>query len=144
MRAASSERATDLIGLLDAVTFNFLIGNHDAHGKNFSLLHVPDGTRLAPLYDLVSTAVYAGLHRKMAMAIGGEYRPSYVRRRHLERFAAAAGLGGAPSRRRMLRLAERTRALAPQVVERVGRRPVLDRVLETIELRAGWLERELA
>jgi hypothetical protein len=29
----------------------------------------------------ISTAVYAGLDRKLAMAIGGEYRPDYVRRR---------------------------------------------------------------
>jgi serine/threonine-protein kinase HipA len=25
--------------LLDAVTFNYLVGNNDAHGKNFSLLY---------------------------------------------------------------------------------------------------------
>lgn len=143
LQAASHERATDRIALLDAVTLNFLIGNHDAHGKNFSLLHGEAGTRLAPLYDLVSTAVYAGLDRKLAMAIGGEYRPDYVRRRHVERFAAAAGLGAPPTRRRMLRLAARTRATAPAVAEQVGPWPVLDRVLATIDQRAGWLEREL-
>jgi serine/threonine-protein kinase HipA len=52
-----------------------------------SLLLADAGVRLAPLYDLVSTAVYPGLDRKMAMSIGGEYRPDYVRRRHVERFA---------------------------------------------------------
>jgi serine/threonine-protein kinase HipA len=143
LRAASSERASDRIALLDAVTLNFLIGNHDAHGKNFSLLHGAAGTRLAPLYDLVSTAVYDGLDRKMAMAIGREYRPDYVRRRHVERFAAAAGLGAAAVRRRMLRLAGRTRAAAPRVAERMGAAPVIERVLETVDQRAGWLEREL-
>ncbi len=143
LRAASSERAADLLGLLDAVTLNFLIGNHDAHGKNFSLLHDVDGIRLAPLYDLVSTAVYDGLDRKMAMAIGREYRPDYVRRRHVERFAADASLGASAVRRRMLRMTERTRAAAPAVVEQVGSRPVLDRVLATVEQRAEWLRREL-
>ncbi|HZJ52186.1 MAG TPA: HipA domain-containing protein [Actinomycetota bacterium] len=45
--------------LLRAVTLNVLIGNGDAHGKNFSLLHDPSGVlRLAPLYDLISTMVY--------------------------------------------------------------------------------------
>jgi serine/threonine-protein kinase HipA len=143
LRSASSKRASDRIALLDAVALNFVIGNHDAHGKNFSLLHGAGGTRLAPLYDLVSTAVYDGLDRKMAMAIGGEYRPDYVRRRHVERFAAAAGLGGAAVRRRMLRLAGRARAAAPRVAEPMAPVPVLDRVLETVERRAGWLEREL-
>jgi serine/threonine-protein kinase HipA len=45
--------------LLRAVTINVLIGNGDAHGKNFSLLHDASGSlRLAPLYDLLSTLVY--------------------------------------------------------------------------------------
>ena len=45
--------------LLRAVTLNVLIGNGDAHAKNFSLLHEPSGAiRLAPLYDLMSTLFY--------------------------------------------------------------------------------------
>jgi len=33
------------------------VGNADAHAKNFSVLHEPDGpaVRLAPLYDVLST-----------------------------------------------------------------------------------------
>jgi serine/threonine-protein kinase HipA len=33
------------------------VGNADAHAKNFSILHEPDGpaVRLAPLYDVIST-----------------------------------------------------------------------------------------
>ncbi|HEX2070748.1 MAG TPA: type II toxin-antitoxin system HipA family toxin [Thermoleophilaceae bacterium] len=142
--ASSNALGPDRLALVDAVTLNFLIGNHDAHGKNFSLLLEDGGTRLAPLYDLVSTAVYPGLDRKMAMAIGGEYRPDYVRRRHVDRFSQQTRRKAAPVRRRMLRLAERARAVAPEAVERVGPRPVLDRVLETVAQRAGWLERELA
>ena len=45
--------------LLRAVTLNVLIGNGDAHAKNFSLLHEPSGAlRLAPLYDLTSALFY--------------------------------------------------------------------------------------
>ena len=45
--------------LLKAVTVNALIGNGDAHAKNFSLLHTEDGTlTLTPLYDLVCTLYY--------------------------------------------------------------------------------------
>jgi serine/threonine-protein kinase HipA len=149
VRDSSTEQAIDRLALVDAVTLNFLLGNHDAHGKNFSLLLAGEGpgpatgVRLAPLYDLVSTAVYPGLDRKMAMAIGGEYRPDYVRRRHVERFADRTRLGGAAVRRRMLRLAERTRAAAPGTAERIGARPVLERILETVDRRAGWLAGEL-
>lgn len=44
---------------LRALTLNIALGNCDAHGKNFSLLHTTDGPlRLAPLYDLLSTRFY--------------------------------------------------------------------------------------
>ena len=59
--------------LTSVMAFNFLIGNNDAHGKNFSIIH-NDKIRLAPFYDLVSTQVYPALDRKLAMAIGKTYR----------------------------------------------------------------------
>lgn len=146
VRAAAVEPAGDLLALLDAAVFNFLIGNHDAHGKNFSLLHDSTGTRLAPLYDLVSTIVYSGLDRKLAMAIGGERRPDYVRRRHLDRFAETARLGGAATRRRIRALAARAPAAAAELAAGTGRAssPVLDRIVVTVAERAASLERQLA
>jgi serine/threonine-protein kinase HipA len=45
--------------LLRAVTMNVVIGNGDAHAKNFSLLHEPSGAlTFAPLYDLLCTLRY--------------------------------------------------------------------------------------
>jgi len=45
-----------LIHLLEMVFVNVLVGNGDAHGKNFSVLHHRDGRiELAPLYDSLST-----------------------------------------------------------------------------------------
>jgi len=45
--------------LLKAVVVNVLLGNGDAHAKNFSLLHERNGRlALAPLYDLMNTYVY--------------------------------------------------------------------------------------
>ncbi|MFV0321731.1 MAG: type II toxin-antitoxin system HipA family toxin [Alphaproteobacteria bacterium] len=63
---------------LDMIIFNYLIGNNDAHGKNFSLLYKSNKPELAPAYDLLSTAVYPSLSSKMAMKIGGKYKPSEV------------------------------------------------------------------
>jgi len=55
--------------LLRAVTLNVALGNCDAHGKNFSLLHTESGAlRLAPLYDLLSTRLYP-LDDKLAMYV---------------------------------------------------------------------------
>lgn len=66
--------AQDRNTLAQVVILNYLLGNADAHGKNFSLLHTqPHLSRLAPLYDVLSVSVYDELNQKMAMNIGGCY-----------------------------------------------------------------------
>jgi serine/threonine-protein kinase HipA len=53
---------------LQAVTLNVLIGNGDAHAKNFSLLHHASGAlTLTPLYDLMCTLHYGD--NRLAMYI---------------------------------------------------------------------------
>jgi serine/threonine-protein kinase HipA len=97
LRRQSSPRiALDVNAFVRAVLTCFLLGNSDAHGKNFALLYDPAaGVRLAPLYDVVSTAVYDGLTPRLAMAIGDEDDPSRVDLRCWERLGAESGLGGA-------------------------------------------------
>jgi len=95
-RQPSPRLALDVIAFVRAVLTGFLLGNSDAHGKNFSLLYDPaTGVRLAPLYDVVSTAVYDDLTPRLAMAIGGEDDPSQVDLLCWERLGAESGLGGA-------------------------------------------------
>lgn len=105
LRAISSVPVLDLRSLLDAVIFNYLVGNHDAHGKNFSILYGRQ-TRLAPLYDVVSTAVYPELSTKMAMKLGGEYASRKVAARHFDAFAEEAALGKPMVRGRLRELGE--------------------------------------
>jgi serine/threonine-protein kinase HipA len=111
LREVSSAPVLDLARLLDAVIFNFLVGNNDAHGKNFSLLYRGAGTtivetRLAPLYDLVSTRYYPELTRELAMKIGGEYSSGKVSKTNFEQLAEDAGLAKPLVRRRIPELAE--------------------------------------
>lgn len=77
--------AVDQIKFLNIVIFNYLIGNADAHGKNFSLLYGGQKPELAPAYDLLSTEIYPNLSSKMAMKIGGKYKPDDVFLRHWHR-----------------------------------------------------------
>lgn len=56
--------------LLERVLFNLLIGNADAHGKNFALLFRGDAAELAPAYDLLCTQIYPGLSDSFAMRVG--------------------------------------------------------------------------
>lgn len=52
-------RPDSLHRLLQATFLNVLVGNGDAHGKNFSLMHHRDGSiELTPLYDVMSTLLY--------------------------------------------------------------------------------------
>jgi serine/threonine-protein kinase HipA len=111
LREVSSRPVVDLMRLLDAVIYNYLAGNNDAHGKNFSLLYHGVGTanqevRLAPLYDIVSTVYYPELSREMAMKIGGEYSSEKVMPKNFEQLAEEAGLGKLLVRRRVPNLAE--------------------------------------
>lgn len=63
--------------LLRSVTVNSMIGNGDAHAKNFSLLHNPDGSlQLTPLYDLMSTLYYED--DRLAMRIDNVLRTNRV------------------------------------------------------------------
>ena len=120
VRAVSSTPVIDLQSLLDAVTFNWLIGNNDAHGKNFSFLYrgeISSGlqTRLAPLYDLLSTVYYPELSLKMAMKLGAEYLSDHIAPANFERLAEESGLAKPMMRPRVLELAEAVISNLPMV-----------------------------
>jgi serine/threonine-protein kinase HipA len=115
LRGLSSAPVIDLQHLLDAVIFNFLIGNHDAHGKNFSLLYGSQ-TRLAPLYDVLSTAYYPDLSKKMAMKIGGEYASEKVGPKDFDQLANEAGLAKPMVKRRVQEVAETMLSKTPELI----------------------------
>lgn len=89
----SSEPILDKRNLLKAVVFNYLIGNCDAHAKNFSLLLDDGAVRLAPFYDLASTKVYGALSPKFAMRIGGQLRGEWVSKENWLKLADEAEVG---------------------------------------------------
>jgi len=97
----------DILRLLDAVVFNSLIGNCDAHAKNFSLLRDEGSVRLAPLYDLVSTSAYPVLANELAMKIGDERSPLRLTDKNWRSFFVQAGIGQAQARQRTLSMSER-------------------------------------
>ncbi len=56
---------------VELAVFNYLIGNCDAHGKNFSILFRENGDiEMSPAYDLLCTCVYEELDTNMSMKIG--------------------------------------------------------------------------
>lgn len=148
LRRAVAVPARDAPRLLEYVALSFLVGNHDAHAKNYSLLYLPGSPQagLAPAYDVLSTVAYGKtqkMSRKMAMEIGGEYRPEYLRARHLDRLLADAQLGGAPARRRLRSMAADAPFAARTACAELRREgwdaPVLERIVEVVDDRAGRL-----
>ena len=148
VRSATRPNAPHILKLLSFVLFNTLIGNHDAHAKNFSLLYPPRGTVLAPLYDALATAVYPQLTETMAMKIGSKYRFADVYTRHWEQFATSAGLSPAQVKKELKRVAERMPAQAHQTQAQFAAaghtHPVLNEIVNLIEDRCATVLRRLA
>ena len=144
LREFSDQPARSVTDFVNAVVFNFLIGNSDAHGKNFALLHgAPGSCSLAPFYDLVCTAVY-DVTTDLAMSIGGEVRPDDVGQAAWREFARSADLNPTLLLGTTLRqLAERTVACATAVrgmAQAEGWfRPVIDDIVRVCEARATQL-----
>ncbi len=144
LRTLGSPRAAlDINAFIKAVLVSFLLGNSDAHGKNFALLYEADAAvRLAPLYDIVSTAVYPEVTSRLAMRIGGVDDPADVGPGAWRQLATECGLGGQLGRF----VREWTGEIATQAVGLCDRaraegwhRPVIDRIVEVCRRRAERL-----
>jgi serine/threonine-protein kinase HipA len=107
VRKNSAVPGPDVIKLLDAAIFNVIVGNADAHGKNFSFLYQSSGPRLAPLYDLLCTAFYPELSATFAMKIGRQSTLGGLDSRGWKKFAEEAGLGWPFVRQRVGEVAEK-------------------------------------
>ena len=147
VRRATRPSAPQVLRLFDYVIFNALIGNHDAHAKNFSLLYSGKTPVLAPLYDTLSTAVYPTLTPKMAMKIGSKYKFSEVHARHWDQFAEAVGLSTALARKRILALATSMPSVARNLQSvptlGFGHHGVVEQVVALIEQRCALTVRRL-
>lgn len=117
LRRLSVRPATDVLKLLDAAIFNLIVGNADAHGKNFSIPYDDQGPRMAPLYDLISTVAYPDLSPKMAMRIGKRGTLAEMDADGWKAFAKDAGIGLPLLRRRVVELSEAVSSESGRVVD---------------------------
>lgn len=95
--AAIAYRGRDRASLREMVrrsVFNLLVGNGDAHLKNWSLIY-PDRkiARLSPAYDLVCTAVYPN-QADLGLPFFGTARISEISRDHFARLQAGLNVEG--------------------------------------------------
>ena len=93
LRDWSTAPVLDIPDFINSLIFNVLIGNADAHGKNYSLLYSGSERRLSPYYDLVSTVAWPGLSRNLAMKIGGSESVNAFTIGDWKKMAKKSGLG---------------------------------------------------
>jgi len=131
----------DRLSCAQAALFHFLIGNADAHAKNISLLHVGDGVQLAPLYDVVSTAIYPALSTELALSIGDELDPDAITTIHWHDLAEDLGLNRSAFRHTRAQLADlvqvEAHSLRTEALAEGWHHPCIDAIADVIATRAA-------
>ncbi|PZA10034.1 type II toxin-antitoxin system HipA family toxin [Rhodopseudomonas palustris] len=142
---ATARPAAGRLSFIRMLIFHYLVGNADAHGKNYALLYQSARPDLAPLYDVVCTAAYPRLAKKLAMKIGGRNVPDTIL---LEQWQAF--MPGTRSAQRLLvknlsELAGRIGAAADELLAELRDagidHPILETVRSVIDTRATHLLR---
>lgn len=146
LRRVATRPAIEVLRLFDAAIYNLIIGNADAHGKNYSLLY-DGGTVLAPVYDLLSTVAYPELSPRLAMRIAGQATLEEIEARHWGRFAEETGLTEPFIRRRVNELAELVLDQAGSVMSdfelEAGEREAMSKFAELVSKRAESLRKRV-
>lgn len=147
LQQAVRRPAAELLLFEKVIIFNYLIGNSDAHGKNYSLLYRSARPDFAPVYDLMSTAVYSQLTSKMAMKIGSTYNPEAIQLRYWHSLVAETQ---AARRHLEAMLIETSRAvlqeakiLRDEIVETFPDSQVVDKILAVIKTRTDTVNKLL-
>jgi len=146
LREWSTVAALDIRDFLDGLVFNVLIGNADAHGKNYSILYHNGNRRLAPLYDLVCTLAWPELSKTPAMKIGKSDSIEKITPTHWQKMAKEASVGWPMLRERIELLCGKTHdGLQNEAVLSAPTDVAMaQRVADIINKRASWLLESLS
>ena len=99
------DKASARMILLRWSLFQFLIGNSDAHGKNFSFFVKQEGLVPAPWYDLVSVVQYPAISHELAMAFGDVFQLEDIKGFALADFAKRCGIARGLLKREAIKIA---------------------------------------
>jgi len=98
--------------------FNVLIGNCDAHAKNYSIIHDSMGPRLASGYDLVCTSMYPELSTDLAMSVNGKFDVDQIQREDWIAMAYDAEISGTALVNRLEEMASQILVLLNGILSR--------------------------
>lgn len=134
----------DKIKFLEIVIFNFLIGNNDAHGKNFSLALDTRSIKLTSFYDLLSTEIYPQLNQEMAMKFGKHYLAIKLNKHDLSQLSEDLSIKPQLIQSKIIDLGNTIKKMFPKLYEFKElnlQRELLDKILKVINRRTKFLEK---
>ena len=147
LRAHGLRPAADQLDFLKRVVFNYLIGNADGHAKNFSLLYRERKPELAPSYDLLSTAVYPRLSRKIAMKIAKKYDPEKIFPRDWHKLVPDTAVARKNLEELLVSTArsclENASALKSSLENDAVKSPIFSDICSVIEKRAKLIQKQI-
>lgn len=94
LRKSATVPVVEINRFISLFLFNLIIGNKDAHGKNYSIIFDKSKKELSPAYDILSTTYYPMLSEKMSMSINGKFELDEINEGDLYQMSQAANIGG--------------------------------------------------
>lgn len=149
--AAASELCENQIkvrlDLINWMIFNYLIGNADAHAKNFSFMVTKEKIEPAKLYDLLCIEIYHKDNR-LSSSIGGQYQAGFVEGAHWDAQSLLCGIRPALTRQRIKYLTGKVETAADKLIQSAvfTHREVdfLQGVVDVIKARIGFVSDAMA
>lgn len=140
--------AADLERLWDAMVFNVLCCNTDAHAKNYSIFITGTGVELTPIYDVMCAKAWGGITENLALDVAGKRNGDHIEGRHWRREAETCGMRADAALSRVAELARRVLRALPEARSDVeampaGGHPMLKQFQETIRLRCEQVSKTI-
>lgn len=136
LAAVAQDEATDpdafVADLLAQVTFNLVVGNGDAHAKNYSVtLGGAAGCTMSPLYDVAPVFLLNPAYQHFGLALDGQPRLRHLTGEHLVREAQHWGVRPAVVRDVVEQVTTAVRAALPHCDgQGIDADPVADRIAQ--------------
>jgi serine/threonine-protein kinase HipA len=148
LRSHTRAPGAENLAFLRMLVFHFLIGNADAHGKNYALLYRENVPDLAPVYDAICTAVYPSMAKRLAMRIGGRNRPDTVHLKHWLTLVSDTAPAQRLLKQEMQKMASKvfdaSTDLAAELREEGIDHPIIGKIQNVINKRAEQMTTALA
>jgi serine/threonine-protein kinase HipA len=139
----ASKKFKAINSYLDWVMFNLLIGNNDSHSKNISFLMINNKIELAPMYDLISTAIYPKLKREFSFIIGDRDVFSRIGKNQFELLEVELDIKKGTLMEVLQKMNDKIMKhkdiVAKEIIKEHGRVPIISNISKLIEKRSRSL-----